>query len=129
MTFYWNIPGFEGLYLDDSWVLSIEQSGDSLRIVIDLALSESHPEYRPPNPGEQYCYRKGSIDFEGIVALSWTGGGRPPTVDPDGEIDFGSIDGFEQHGSKYSISGDFGDIDVDAGSATVHLFKEGPNSR
>jgi hypothetical protein len=43
MSDYWNIPGFEDLYLEDSWVLDIAARPGVLEFVVDLVLRESPP--------------------------------------------------------------------------------------
>ncbi len=45
MSDYWSILGFEGLYLEDSWVLDITARPGVLEFVVDLVLRESHPRY------------------------------------------------------------------------------------
>lgn len=69
---YWDFAGFGGIYLEDSWVLSILASPGILTMECDLVLQESHPEYSPPIPTEHYCYRAGPSSF----AMSRRCGGR-----------------------------------------------------
>lgn len=121
MADYWNLRGFEDLYLEDSWVLEIRATAGLLIIQADLVLRESHPFYEAPKPGEQYCYRRGTIRFEGITDLTWTGQGAPPGVDASGEQDLGSFDQFSVAGSAYRIRGDFGRIEAIAQPPTVEF--------
>lgn len=79
---------------------------------LDVVLRETHAAYRAPREGEQYCYRSGSIRFEAVSDLRWTGQAKQPAVDSDGELDLGAIDGFEAHDEVYQLSGDFGSIYV-----------------
>lgn len=123
MANYYRLPGFEDLYLEDSWVLAIEPGESTLTIVAELVLRESHPQYRPPSSGEQYCYRQGHIRFEGVEALSWTNNGAAAATDATGEQDLGSFDEFEVVGAVCTISGDFGQIEVVSSPPTVHFVE------
>jgi len=121
MAHYWEIPGFEGLYLEDSWILEIRPGEGTLTISADLVLRESHPAYRGPRPGEQYCYRHGLITFEDVNKFSWTDRARMPATDASGEEDLGSFDQFEVEDGTYLLAGDFGQIVVTSKPPTVSL--------
>ena len=125
MASYWLIPGFEDLYLEDSWVLSIEAGPSSLSLLMDLVLRESHPDYRTPSRDERYCYRKGLIRFDGVSELTWKSKSMRPAIDASGEEDFGSIDQFEEIGDRYLVSGDFGTIEVTSEAPVVELLSDG----
>ena len=112
MSDHWNLPGFEYLYLEDSWVTGVHATPAQLEIAVDFVVREGHPEYAIPAPGEQYCYRSGSILFTGVTALRWDGQGGRPAVDASGELDYGSIDTFAHDGDLYTLAGDFGRIEV-----------------
>lgn len=121
MSDYWAIPALENVYLEDSWVLSISAQPGHLTFVIDLVLRERHPAYRMPSPGEQYCYRRGVLRFDGVTTLSWSGQGAPPAVDETAQPDFGSFDEVEVEGASYRLSGDFGHIVVESDLPTLEL--------
>jgi len=123
MTNYWELPGFEHIYLEDSWVLSIKTSESTLRIAVDFVLRESHPQYRTPRPGEQYCYRRGRIQFGDVTALSWIGEGAAPATDATGEHDLSSFDLFEVVGDEYTIAGDFGRVELVASLPRVEFLE------
>lgn len=122
MANYWAIPSFEGLYLEDSWVLEIRPGEGTLTISADLVLRESHPEYHSPRPGEQYCYRRGLITFDDVTALSWADRGHIPALDASGDQDLGSFDQFEVEDGCYVLAGDFGRIAVSSKPPTVALL-------
>lgn len=119
MAIYWTLAGFENLYLEDSWVLSIRADESALTFEADLVLTESHPRYRNPLAGEQYCYLRGLIRFAKVTDLTWTGRGDPPARDATGELDFGSFYEFEVGDGTYTISGDFGRIEATSSRPTV----------
>lgn len=121
MSDYWEIPGFEGIYLEDSWVLSIVARPGVLELVMDLVLQESHPSYRPPSADEQYCYRRGVVRFERISKLTWDEQGAAPAIDASGEADFGSIDALRSTENGYLIEGGFGRVEVSSAAPLVEF--------
>ena len=114
------------LYLDDSYVLDIQASRGLLAITMEFALAPDHPSYSPALPGEQYCYRKGVLVFEGVTELNWTGQLTSwPSQDPDGSIDYGNIDALVIDGNHYTLEGGLGTIDLHATSIRVTLVSDG----
>jgi hypothetical protein len=112
MSDYWNMPGFEGLYLEDSWILEITARPGLLEFVVDLVLLDSHPLFELRSAGEQYCYRRGVIRFDGVSSLRWEKQGAPPATDATGERDYGSVDALRETDDAYVVEGDFGHIAV-----------------
>src|SRR5438093_4099897 len=103
-TAYHALPGLGDYYLEDSYVLGIHLTGEALVFDLEVVLTESHPEYRPPAPGEQYCYRRGRLAFSDprLLAMVDTKPFRPST-DATGERDFGNIDGLEVEAGRYRV--------------------------
>ena len=122
MSDYWSIPGFQGLYLEDSWVLDITARPGVLDFVIDLVLCESHPRYQAPSAGEQFCHRRGIVRFEGVSSLRWDGQGSVPAIDATGELDYGSIDSLRVIDDAYTVEGDFGRIVVASTPPSVEFL-------
>lgn len=118
---YVRIPTFDGLYLGDSYVLSISTEPQEIAFAMELVLEESHPLYAPPKPGEHHCYRKGTILFTGFTGMRFNPSGAPPLVDPDGTTDLGNIDSFGQIGDSYVLDGEWGSLRVIGGKADVVL--------
>lgn len=117
---YWELTGFEQLYLEDSWITAIQIDTDSVRIDADIVLRENHPSYTSPLPGEKYCYRSGVICFQNVSSVDWRGRGAPAAVDASGERDFGSFDEFHVlNKNQYVLSGDFGKLVVDCSAPVV----------
>lgn len=119
---YTSIPGFENIYLEDSFVLDIEAHPGLLRLRLDAVLTEDHPEYSAPGPDEQYCYRSALIQFNGVTRLHWLASSFRPAVDANDEIDYGGIDQFGRDGDTYVLAGDFGQIDVEASGCTIEFL-------
>jgi hypothetical protein len=123
MSDYWSIPGFEGLYLEDSWVLAITAWPGALEFVVDLVLRESHPSFVRPAVGEQYCHRRGVVRFEGVSSLRWEGQGAVPATDATGERDYGSVDALRAtDDASYLVEGDFGRIVVASAPPSVEFL-------
>ncbi|QDP94742.1 hypothetical protein FOE78_01355 [Microlunatus elymi] len=110
MADYWDLPGLAEVYFEDSWVLDVIAQPGRVGLDMDIVLRESHPDYRPPAPGEQYCYRRGRLIFAQVRSLSWQDQGAPPATDASGDHDYGSIDEFEVEEGNFTLTGDFGTV-------------------
>ena len=121
MQAYYEIPGLESVYLEDSFVLSVTVRPGTVEFVVDTALTESHPEYAPPRKDEQYCYRLGRLRFSNVRQVHWEMETVRPTIDPTGEIDYGEFDRFTVEGDRYLLGGDFGQLDITAASCEFEL--------
>lgn len=109
---YTTFGGFEHLYLEDSWVLSIEATYQQLVMKVEFALHTSHPDYHRPLPREQHCYKVGFIRFQDVKSLVWADQEAVHITDESGEPDLGSILDFRGVGGRYSLFGGFGQIEV-----------------
>lgn len=119
---YTAIPGLENLFFEDSWVLEIVRHADRIVLRVDAVLTESHPAFAPPQPGEQHCYRRGELMFDAIRSLRWEASGLVRAgIDPSGETDLGSIDSFVKLGEPYVVVGDFGTLTIES-EAPVFLI-------
>jgi len=87
------LPEFRGTYLEDSYFMGIVCEGGDLHIEVLFALTTDHPEYAPPPPGVQHCYRRGRLVLASPSATEIKPV-RGATVlrDPDGTLDLGSIE-------------------------------------
>lgn len=125
MQTYEYLRGFEGVYLEDSWILAVSAEPEMVKFDIDVVLTESHPAYRPPRAGEQYCYRRAEIRFPEVRKLSWTGQGRVrPAVDASGSTDYGSFDNFVVEDNRYTVEGDFGRMEILSNSPELRISEE-----
>lgn len=121
MTAYTALPQLSGLLLEESYVLGIEARPTSVRFVLDLVLTREHPRYADPVPGEQYCFRRGHIEFVGVRRLLWTAQGAPPARDASGELDYGNIDLFNASEIGYELEGTWGRMEVQADDVLAAL--------
>jgi hypothetical protein len=116
---YIDIPGFESVYLEDSFVLSIEARPGTLEFVLDLVLTPEHPSYREPGPDEQNCYQKSRISFTGVQSLAWARQVEQPAIDVSGEQDYGAIDVLWREGHGSHLEGEWGVIDVQSEAPVI----------
>jgi hypothetical protein len=124
MKSYFQIDLLKIYYFEDSYVLEVVATPGRLTFDMDLVLTSDHPEYRPAPANEQYCYRRGGIEFSGVTDLAWKGQGLQPAQDVTGQVDYGNIDSFLIEGDRYELAGDFGSISVTASGIDVRLAKD-----
>lgn len=98
------------IYLEDSWVLGINQDEKSISFEVEFVLTKSHELYSEPKKNEQYCYKKGQLILSECSVISLKPSGHPPSTDANGEKDFGNIDTFTKQDGKVELSGDWGNL-------------------
>ncbi len=113
MKHYPELPGFENVYLEDSWVLAVTAGPDEFRLRLDMVLTEQHPRWTPPKPDEVYCYTSASVVFSEPRSVEWTRLPGRPSTDATGETDWGNIDSFVWDGSRYGLEGDWGAVTIE----------------
>ncbi|MEG3959983.1 hypothetical protein [Microcoleus sp. herbarium2] len=109
---YWQLPGFENIYLEDSYVLSINDNTISIQILLEAVLTENHPLYTPALSGEQYCYRQMTVKFPHPQTYDLVVNNIRPIADPDGSVDYGNIDDFFMEDDKYYLTGEWGELTI-----------------
>jgi hypothetical protein len=112
MTPYHDIPALHSIYLEDSYVMGIEERDGGISFTVDAVLTEDHPRYHRPKPGEQYCYAGIVLAFEHATSIEWLERSGHVFTDPDGEEDLGNIDVLRWEGDLYDIAGDWGHVHV-----------------
>ena len=118
------MPGLENLHLEDSFVLDISSQPGAVTFTVDFVLTAGHPQYSPAIPGEQHCYRRGSLVFVGVTESHWRKQrGESATADPGtGERDFDSIDSLFREGAVFSLEGSWGEMQITASRVEVTLL-------
>jgi len=109
---YWQLPGFENIYLEDSYVLSINANTISIKILLEAVLTENHPLYTPALSGEQYCYRQMTVNFPHPQTYDLVLNNISAIADPDGSVDYGNIDVFFMADDKYYLRGEWGELTI-----------------
>jgi hypothetical protein len=120
---YDEIEEFNGYFLEESYVLSINAQPGTVVFRLNFALTTRHANYFEPLPGEQFCYVNGTLIFSGVSSLTWDRQGSPPAVDATGEVDYGNIDTFSLEASTYQLSGDWGLMRLQAENARMTVDK------
>lgn len=118
---YWTLGNLSHLYLEDSYVLGIQESPGRLVFRMEFVLQETHPEYEVPGPEVQYCYRRGELVFESVSDISWSRRGSVPAVDATGEIDLGNIDALLNKEGRFRLFGDWSDVRVRSAAPHIRL--------
>ena len=113
------MPGLKHLYLEDSWVLGIEESPDELRFDLEAVLTEDHPRWSTPKPDEQYAYLPIALVFRRPRTIEFERSRCPPAVDATGEIDYGHIDSFQWEGCRFELEGDWGSVRIEGDPPAV----------
>ncbi|MDG5501212.1 hypothetical protein [Marinobacter sp. BGYM27] len=111
------MPVFEGVDLNDSFILGWTQDGGRLAFYIEASIWPESKYYSTPKAGEYTCYRSAVLEF--VRAIEITGLRpielTPPSIDPDGSKDYGNIDLLVTSESGFSLAGDFGDVSIRGG--------------
>lgn len=120
---YDQLPELEHVYLEDSYVLDIKEKPLSLEFLLELVLTENHPDFSPPEPDEQYCYRRAWLVFPGLQGVRWLNKTMKPYTDATGSTDYGNIDVLIAENGKYRIEGDWGIVEVESSAPTLKLIE------
>lgn len=117
---YHKLPGLETLYLEDSYVLSIDEAADTFTIFLDCVLTEKDPDYHLPKAREHHCYRKLNLTFAPTREVIWLRKDFQWSTDASGEEDLGNIDTFEKHEDGiYELSGGWGVVRIEADAIKI----------
>jgi hypothetical protein len=121
MAAYYELPGLEQIYLEDSFVLGVEILPGTVRVRLDVVLREGHQSYVAPGADEQYCFRKGVLRLEEVAEVTWRMPTGPPAIDASGDTDYGGIDSYEVDDSVHRIMGEIGELSVTCGRYSLQL--------
>lgn len=124
---------FEGVDLEDSWVLGwhLDEVRHQLVFELEVSLWPSNLNYAPPKSGEHTCYKRGRLIFEDVTDLQGLSPKEEvkPSKDPYGSIDYGNIEGFHSAGDGvYEFEGDFGKVRVKGGRAHLDVDENSDNA-
>lgn len=121
MKTYTDIDALRGILLEESYVLDVVATMGRVSFRLDFVLTPEHPRYAAPAPGEQFCFRTGSMEFREVTRLTWANQGAPPAIDANDELDYGGIDLFEFDDVGYVMEGSWGRIDLVAKEVVVEM--------
>ena len=111
---YFELDGFQDIYLEDSFVIGIQETESSIRFDCDFVILENHKLYTIPEVGEQYCYRNGYIEFTNITILDWIKRDEVVFSNDCYDNDYGNIDIFYLDNETYHLQGDWGEVMIHA---------------
>lgn len=124
---YSRLPHFSKYDVENGYLLEVRE-GDSIEFTVEAPLTYAHPvyEYQPtlwtkildalvrelPPYQNTMRWAKICIIFPKVRSVLWIQKTMRPTVDPDGTVDYGSIDSFTVEGEKSHLSGAWGEIEI-----------------
>jgi len=113
---YTKFPDMADIYLEDSFVLSIEETPGTFVFKLDAVLTPAHPNYHHPSPGEQYCYADGALVFTGVSRVTWLARSVGHYIDASGQEDLGNIDNLTINDGAFVVEGDWGKVRIETSS-------------
>ena len=119
---YSQLRGLAGVYLEDSYVLSISEAPRKFTFALDAVLTPASARYAPPKPDEQYCYARGKLVFEHVTDITWIGRSTQQSTDATGEVDLGNIDSLAFEQGLYIAEGDWGQVHIRSESEPQFVF-------
>ncbi len=121
---YEQLPGFEHVYLEDSFVLSIQTTPHSATFLLNVVLLEGHPLYSRPRPNEQYYFRNAVLRFVSATSVKWIEQSMHPSTDASGEVDYGNIDIMYLEGGEYHVAGEWGELRIVSPPPTIEVMED-----
>jgi len=121
---------FDGVDLEDSWVLGWHFNSGQNQLVFDLEVSlrQEHKYYDTPLSGEYTCYKYGCLIFDDVTNIHnlLPMDAVKPTVDPEGSVDYGNIEGLRHVSDDiYKFGSDFGEhfreVSVKCGAVRLEI--------
>lgn len=119
---YHTIPDLEYVYLEDSYVTGLIEQPHKLIFKLDLVLLESHPLYRVPLAGEQYCYRPALLEFPNLGRMKWIQRCFDAFYDATKTVDYGNIDTFQTRDGLYHLEGDWGIVEIESDMPSISFL-------
>lgn len=107
---YFDIDALRDVYLEDSFVLGLTDQGQTIEFEFEVVLTDAHPAYERPEPSERHSYMRAVLRFRACWDVVWLRKSLVPSMDANGEIDFGNIDHFSAEGHCLHLLGDWGEV-------------------
>lgn len=119
---YFNLEGFEGIYLEDSFVLDIAIHFNTIILKMEFVLRDVHQFYCKPQNGEEYCYKTGNLIISPFTKMKCELLPISRSIDAAGEVDFGNIDQLFIIDDIIYISGDWGSLEINAKNIQIEFL-------
>jgi len=110
MKNYVEFPDLANFYLEDSYVLDIQETEGSITFVLDAVLTPGHPSYAEPPPDEQHRYVTARLTLAGASEIRWLRRSPRAYRDATGETDLGNVDRLVLEDDHYEATGDWGEV-------------------
>ena len=131
---YSKLPQFAKYDVENGFLLEVRE-GDCIEFTVEAALTCAHPVYEcrrtlwtkiidslgrdlPPYQNTTR-WAKILISFPNVKSIRWIEKSMRSTVDPDGSIDYGSIDSFTIENDMSHLSGRWGEVEIISGPIEV----------
>ncbi len=116
------LPLFDGIHLEDSWILSWSKTEEGLAFQVEFSLWPNSPFYETPKANQWTCYKIGKIVFPNLISVDGLKDMEKvkPNIGPDGEKDYGSFDSFcLASDNTYSVTWEQEEILIKSAPPTV----------
>src|SRR5437868_2325758 len=124
MTNYTDFPELTNVYLEDSFVLAIDETPATLSFRLEAVLTRPHPRYHQPRPDEAHCYADAVLTIAEATKIEWVTRSAQTYRDATGEEDLGNIDSLQRHDDHYEITGDWGHVRIYSTAAPQLTFTQ-----
>lgn len=118
---YEMMPGFKHVLLEESYVLGINEEETSIRFALDAVLLPGHPLYEVPKSDEAFCYRAAQLVVSGWSVLRWVKRSLQPSLDANGQIDYGNIDYLRFRNGSLELAGDWGELEAAGATCLIDI--------
>lgn len=119
---YYQLPLFEHVYFEDSYVLGVKEESGSLIFDLEVVLTEDSPLYTMPAFGENYCYKRAELAFCDVSAVNWVEKRFFKNRDSSGGVDYGNIDFFSVDNEDCTLSGDWGVVKLTCKNMSLKIL-------
>ena len=123
MASYNSIECLQNIYLEDSFVRSLQYDGESIIFALEMVLNKDHELYFEPKPNELYCYVEAKLYFSQLRKVDWKKLSLQGNIDANSEVDFGNIDTFHFANDCFRLSGDWGMVEFEADQLKLDIVK------
>lgn len=106
---------FNGIFLEDSFVLDISIDQEKIEFQLEIVLTENHPLYNEPLKDESYCYKNAKLIFKDFNNAQWLEKNESYFTDASDEKDYGNIDFLHLNDKNFELGGDWGHLIVENG--------------
>jgi hypothetical protein len=89
---YFELPGFESIFLEESFVVAIQDSAEAFAMDLEVVLTPAHRCYVAPGPEEEHCDRVATLAFRGPQEVNWRSRFDQKFFDASNSSDRGNID-------------------------------------